>query len=209
MATDQVAKPDTKTLAGGSRPHMIFAPAGARRCDHLARVAGFTLRPTTPQARRSSHMMKSAWIITQDDTRQDTEVIGILSARKSPQTVKAYVEWLYALLNYSASEHIGFANYLKASVPYKAEFWTTNTGVPMETLMLCSHNPHLVAQLAKDVTLIEGEREPPVLQWTQPHRLVCDKDTRQIVEKIPGLLLSAPVHLPLRIEVVPEFRTSG
>lgn len=143
--------------------------------------------------------MKSAWIITQEGTRQATEVIGILSARKSAKTIKDYVEWLYALLNYSASGHIDFSNYRKPAIPYKAEFWTTNTGVPVETLMLSGHNPHLVARLAKDVTLIETDGEPPLLQWTNPHRLVCDKATRQIVEKIPGLAHRAPVHLPLSI----------
>ncbi len=152
-----------------------------------------------PAREASSNTMKRAWIITQEGTRQSREVIGILSARKSAKTIKAYLEWLYALLNYSASGHIDFSNYRKPAVTYKAEFWTTNTGVPMETLMLCGHNPHLVARLAKDVTLIEADGEQPVLKWTQPDRLICDKDTRQIVEKIPGLPLQAPVHLPLRI----------
>jgi hypothetical protein len=143
--------------------------------------------------------MKRAWIITQEGTRQAVEVIGILSARKSAKTIKDYVEWLYALLNYSPTEHIDFSNYQKPSVPYKAEFWRTNTGIPMDSLMLCGHNPYLVARLAKNVALIDADGKQPVLKWTQPDRLVFDKDTRQIVEKIPGLTLQAPVHLPLRI----------
>jgi hypothetical protein len=47
------------------------------------------------------------------------------------------------------------------------------------------------------VAVSDGEQ--PILKWTQPDRLICDKDTRQIVDKIPGLPLQAPVHLPLRI----------
>ena len=142
-------------------------------------------------------MMKRAWVITQEGTRQDTEVVGILSARKGGQTVKDCVEWLYALLNYSASGHIELSHYQKPSAPYKAEFWTTNTGIPVQNLMMCGHDPWLVARLAKDVTLIETEGEVPILTWTQPDRLICDPDTRQIVEKVPGLSLQAPVHLPL------------
>ena len=141
--------------------------------------------------------MKSAWVITQEGTRHDTEVIGILSARKGSQVAKEYVEWLYGLLHYGPAEHMGMAKYQKPSNPYEARFMTTNTGVPVSDTILCGDNPYLVARLAKDLSLIDGGDDRPVLRSTDPPRLVCDKDTHRVIEKVPGGTFRAPTHLPL------------
>src|ERR1700730_8800889 len=128
--------------------------------------------------------MTSAWVITQEGTRLETEVIGILSARKSANLAKQHVEWLYALLHYGPAEHMGLAQYNSPSNPYEAQFMTTNTGVPVENTIVCGHNPFLVARLAKDVTLVDTVGVQPRLKWTNPDRIVCDRQTHRIVEKV-------------------------
>src|SRR5229473_1693968 len=143
--------------------------------------------------------MKRAWIITQEGTQHPSEVIGILSARKSPRAVKEYVEWLYALLHYCPREHLDLAKYNNSFNPYEAQYWTTNTGVPVDSLMACGHNPYLEARLATNVVLIDADGEQPILEWIEPHRLVCDRQTGHIIEKVPGKLSRSPVHLPLHI----------
>ena len=142
--------------------------------------------------------MKSAWVITQEGTRHDAEVIGILSGRKGSDTAKEYVEWLHALLNYGPAEHMRLAKYQKPLNPYEATFMTTNTGIPVSDTIMCGHNPYLVARLAKDVSLIDADGEQPILKWTNPARLVCDKQApHRVIEKVPGGTYQAPVHLPL------------
>lgn len=117
--------------------------------------------------------------------------------------MKECVEWLYALLHYSPTEQLDFARYSKPRRPYEAGFWTTNTGVPVHSLMTCGHNPFLVARLAKDVALVSSEELIAYLQWTEPDRLVCHPQSHYVVERIPGLVTKAPVHLPMRI--IPDF----
>ena len=144
-------------------------------------------------------IMKSAWVITQEGTRHPQVVVGIISSRKSAQQIKEYVEWLYALLNYGPEDHLAQARYHNPYNPYKACFWQTNTGAPVDTLMMCGGNPHLVARRAKNIRLVESDGEQPLLEWTQPDRLVCDPQTLHVKEKIPGMTLQAPVHLPLHV----------
>ncbi len=146
--------------------------------------------------------MKSAWVITQEGTRHATEVIGILSARKSADTAKDYVEWLYALLHYGPSEHLDLAKYQKPFNPSEAQFMTTNTGLRVSNTITCGDNPFLAARLAKNVSLIDQDSEHPNLKWTNPDRLVCEKDTHRVITKIPGETYQAPVHLPLGRQVL-------
>ena len=141
--------------------------------------------------------MKSAWVITQEGTQHATEVIGVLSARKSASAAKEYVEWLYALIHYGPEEHLGLAKYMKPINPYEAQFMTTNTGVPVIHTFICGHNPYLVARLAKNVTLIKADSKQPMLIWTNPDMPVCDKNTQRVIDKLPGGTREAPVHLPL------------
>jgi hypothetical protein len=52
----------------------------------------------------------------------------------------------------------------------------------------------------KNVSLVDVSENAPVLNWTNPDRLVCDEQTPpNIVEKIPGAICEAPIHLPLRV----------
>ena len=143
--------------------------------------------------------IKRAWVITQEGTSNESEVIGIISSRKSSKTVKEHVEWLYALLYCYPEEHIGFAKYTKPEVTYEAKFWTTNTGVPMDNLMTCGHNPYLVARLATDVSL-DSKGNSSYLVWQDPDRFTCNTKTLQITEKIKGMTLRARVNLPLRLQ---------
>jgi hypothetical protein len=122
--------------------------------------------------------MKSAWVITQEGTRHSTEVIGILSSRKSAKNIKAHLEWFYALLHSTPSEHLNFARYINPEVPYEAEYGTTNTGIPVDYVVRCGHNPYLVACRAKkNASLIDVSGNASVLKWTNPDRLICDEQT--------------------------------
>jgi hypothetical protein len=141
--------------------------------------------------------MGSAWIITQEGTRHKTEVIGILSARNSSKKIKGYVELLYALFHYDAEEHMSVVRYNKPWNPYKAEYNRTNTGVRVQSTMFCGHNLYLVARLAKELSLLQGE--PPRLRWTEPDRIEI---TGTKITRIPGLKREAAVSLPFRF--VPE-----
>jgi hypothetical protein len=98
--------------------------------------------------------LKRAWVITREGTRHPIQVIGILSARKSSKEIKAYVEWLYALFSYYPSEHLRIAHYTKPLALYEAQFFTTNTGILVDSEMMCGDNPFLVACRAKDLVLI-------------------------------------------------------
>jgi hypothetical protein len=142
--------------------------------------------------------VKAAWVITQEGTAQDPEVIGILSARKSAAVVKQYVEWLHALLRYGPEDHMRLAHYNSLQNPYKAELLTTNTGVPVDSTIMCGHNPFLVARFTKNVALVDADGDRPPLKWTNPNRIVCDRDTNRVIEKVPGGTYEAPVRLPLR-----------
>jgi hypothetical protein len=142
--------------------------------------------------------MKSAWVITREGTRHATEVIGILSARKSANTVREYVGWLYALLHTSPRGHFDSANYKKVPYPCEATFMTTNTGVPVDSRIICGDNPYIAACRAINVTLIDPDGDKPSLQWITPEILICDPQSRHIIEKKPGVMRKGPIHLPIR-----------
>jgi hypothetical protein len=82
---------------------------------------------------------------------------------------------------------------------YEAQFFTTNTGVPTDSGMMCGHNPILVACRAKDLVLIGDDGAEQVLKWTGPDQLVCDPATLQVVERVPSKEREAPIRLPLRL----------
>ena len=144
--------------------------------------------------------MTSAWVITQEGPQHTAKVIGILSARKSARKIKEYVEWLYALLHYHPSDHLDFTRYNNPTVVHKAQFMTTNTGVPVDYAMTCGDNPFLVACRARNISLIETCEKVMELKWANPDIRIWDKQTPpNIVERIPGAISQAPIHLPLRI----------
>src|SRR5260370_1982064 len=113
--------------------------------------------------------MTVAWVITREGPQHSTEVIGILSARKSAKDIKASLEWLYALLHSSPSSHLAFARYKNPEVPCEAEHGKTNTGVEVRGYVIrCGDNPYLVARHARNIFLIETSEQVSVLKWTNP-----------------------------------------
>lgn len=109
-----------------------------------------------------------AWIITSEtpsaDAAHNTAVVGLLSARKSHQTVKEYVKWLYVMLEYSIGDMMAFVKYTKPHKPYEAQYFTTNTGIPHPVGMHCGHNPFLIARLAEHIKL----KSDGYLEWIDP-----------------------------------------
>ena len=141
-----------------------------------------------------------AWVITQEGPHHPTEVIGIPSARKSARSVKEHIEWLYALLHYYPETQLQFARYNKPEIPCEAKYWTTNTGIPVDTQVWCGDSGAiLIGRLAKNITLIEDKEDVFDLQWTNPDRLECDESFPPNIKKIPGIIRKAPIHLPLRL----------
>jgi hypothetical protein len=110
-----------------------------------------------------------------------------------------YVEFLYALLHYQPEDYISSTRYYRPEIPCEAERHTTNTGVSVDSLMRCGHNPYLVARRARNVSLVDHEADKPLLCWTEPDSLICDPVTRLVIERRPGRRNVAPVNLPLRI----------
>ena len=99
--------------------------------------------------------MQTAWVITREGTRHPTEVLGILSARKSATKIKEHIEWLYALLHCGPIAHLEMAKYNNPDNTCKAENTRTNTGIPVSTTIRCGHNPYLAATLARNVVLYQ------------------------------------------------------
>lgn len=145
----------------------------------------------------SKRPIKSAWVLFQDGTRHDIEVLSIFSARKTPNTIKEYLEWLFALLHCHPDTHVAAAKYTKPEVPCKAEFDITNIGVPRQSIIRCGYNPYLTAVMAKNVSLVEREGQPSYLRWTMPDRISWDRDTLDRKETLPGVTLTAPMNVPL------------
>lgn len=148
---------------------------------------------------KSYRTYKSAWVIYQEGSAHPTEVIGILSARKSPETVKGYVEWIYALLNYNPEEHFDYAKYTKPHIPYEAQYSTTNIGVKVSSALTCGHNPYLIACHASNVHLVKSTSNSFHLEWSNPVRIIQDRITLEVIKKVPGRKMNAPIRLPLQL----------
>jgi phosphohistidine phosphatase SixA len=142
--------------------------------------------------------MKSAWVVTLEGTSLEAKVIGIVSSRKSAEKIKEMVEWLYALLNYSPDEHFSMQRYLKPINPYPASYWRTNAGCEVQSMMTCGHNPWLVARLARDVELSKQD-DKSTLRWLEPDRIECDEVAGNIISRVPGRQMEAPIRLPLNV----------
>jgi hypothetical protein len=144
--------------------------------------------------------LKRAWVIVREATNQPDEVVGVLSARNGVDVVRRSVEWLYALMHYGPEDNLAAARFNRPSLPYPAGFMLTNTGVPDQSRMHCGHNPFLMAQLAKNLTLGSHSGEEFILNWTMPDRLICDPlRPGVIIEKVPGITRSASMNLPLAV----------
>jgi hypothetical protein len=135
--------------------------------------------------------MTVAWVITREGPQHHTEVIGILSKRKSAH-IEEYVEWLCALLHYAPGEHLAFSRYNNPTVPYKAQIW------PLNPYMVSCEN--IIACLGRNISLIESCGKESVLKWQIPDRRIFDQQSPpNIVEKIPGAIREAPIHLQVAL----------
>jgi hypothetical protein len=147
-------------------------------------------------ATQPSRLMKSAWVIVREGTRQSAEVLAVVSARESPEAMRDRLEWLYAVLHCGPETNMDAARYRKPSVPYEAKFSTTNSGIPHQAVVFCGHNPWLVAQLSRNLSL-RWNGDEAVLTWNTPERLVCNPDRPyEIIEKVFGIVRQARVSLP-------------
>ena len=142
--------------------------------------------------------MRSAWVITRAGHYHATEVIGILSSRKSANSVRKNVEWLYALLYTPPQGHFDSASYTKILHTEKVTFHATNTGVKIFTIMFCGSDPVLVACRATDVELIDSNVDGPSLRWVTPCTIIYDPRSGDIIGKKPGVVRQAPINLPIR-----------
>jgi hypothetical protein len=150
-----------------------------------------------PRSMNRSRVMKSAWIITQEGTQHRTEVLSVLSARKRPETIREYLEWLHTLLQYSPEEHFATARYNKPVKPYEAEYSETGSGNERNRIT-CGHNPYLEARLGRNVSLKDTDTDAPNVEWTEPDRLIRDRDTLRVERKVAGKTRCAPINVPLR-----------
>ncbi|MGR3802030.1 MAG: hypothetical protein ACU0AY_01040 [Marinibacterium profundimaris] len=96
-----------------------------------------------------------AWIIKWDwigdHAAVKQPIVAILSARKSPETVRNYVELLYGSQQ-SLHDQRDIARYNKPRTnPYPAEFAGNWAGA-----ITCGHNPFLEAFLADDVKVLKA-----------------------------------------------------
>ncbi|OYX01780.1 MAG: hypothetical protein B7Z12_13405 [Caulobacter vibrioides] len=91
------------------------------------------------------------------------KVIDIVSARRSAEWVRDYVERLYLTFKASNDELMRYAAYNKpGEVPYPAEFVRIGIGIPYSGQMRCGHDPHIYARLVADLRTDETGK----LIWT-------------------------------------------
>jgi len=108
-------------------------------------------------AKRTDVEAKSAWLVTWDGTSDipDDPIAAILDYRLSANSVKKFVELLYASLSYSPKEKLRLAKDPKTN-PYPA----TKT---LFQQIHCGDNPHLHARLVSGLKATDGK-----LTWTEP-----------------------------------------
>jgi len=148
----------------------------------------------------STNKMRRAWVVTIGGTKGPTEVVALISARRSDKHVKERIEWLNALLHGGPSTHFYAAKYNNPEGFSEAQYNRTNTGVRVSDMLYCGYNPFIIAQLATDVQLVEVEGHASVLRWTSPRKIRCDPDDPpRVVEIVPGVPCEAPMHLPMRL----------
>lgn len=128
------------------------------------------------------------WVITQEGTEVPCEVIAVISARRSEESIRHTLEFLCGLLHYSPAEQLAAARWTMPVTPFTAE----PTEQSHRTAFHCGPHPFLVARLARKVSL-GGTAKAPMLAWQEPHRFVgaASGPRRQAI----GRMCSAPVRL--------------
>jgi hypothetical protein len=108
-------------------------------------------------AKKTDAEAKSAWLVTWEGTSSvpGDPIAAILNYRRSANSVRDFVELLYASLTYSPQEKLLLAKDPKTN-PYPA----TKTHFQH---IHCGHNPHLHARLVSGLKVIDGTPT-----WTEP-----------------------------------------
>lgn len=93
---------------------------------------------------------RSAWLVTWEGTSDipGDSIAAILNYRLSANSVKDFVELLYASLTYSPQEKLLLANDKKTN-PYPAT-------MTLFQHIHCGHNPHLHARLVSGLKVTDG-----------------------------------------------------
>ena len=110
---------------------------------------------------------REIWLVTCAGPSKKTEIVGILSARRSTAYVKDFVERQYADHFFSIDEKVALAlGHWKN--PYKVSYAVHN-GAPHAEWMICGGNPYMEARLVKIKDVVDGE-----LLWDEmPHSDTC------------------------------------
>jgi hypothetical protein len=97
-------------------------------------------------------------------------VVALFDARRSPEQIRSYVEFLYAQATCSLAERLAYVRKPTAN-PYRAQFNGNYHGQ-----IICGHNPWLYARIVENVRsdgddkLIWTEhRIPPIVLAVQKH----------------------------------------
>jgi len=121
---------------------------------------------------------KRAWLITWDWAGDHAEVkdrfVAVLDYRYSSETVRQFVEWVYASRWLSFYEQLAFAKH-RNSNPYRAQFGTIETRGEAELpprvrypgQITCGANPWLWARLVHNLEAWVDQSGSEHLTWRQ------------------------------------------
>lgn len=105
---------------------------------------------------------KSAWIVewkgTDKKYMEGKDIIAIFDSRKSPDTIKDFVENYYMSSKYSIYEKAYYSSHRKLN-PYPAKYDSSN-GV-----IHCGHNPFISAKLVKNLHISVNDDGAEILAW--------------------------------------------
>jgi hypothetical protein len=118
------------------------------------------------------------WEWAGDHARVKHPIIAVLSLQTGSREVAKFVERYYAAKRYRPDEQLEFMRRPSAN-PYRAELGTTTvtlrsgveTQVPFSDLIVCGHNPYIVASQVDNLRPSDKE---PGLSWSDLPRPTLD-----------------------------------
>jgi len=132
----------------------------------------------------------SAWLVTWEWTSDSASVVdriaAVISPRKSPETVAAFVEWYYALGSSTVAELVSYARNRKNN-PYQAKKEIINSMTHGDRIT-CGHHPWLYARKVKSLTVdIQPDAGVERISWIEPdsYRLRGDESGIELAQ--PGV----------------------
>ena len=114
-----------------------------------------------------------AWLITWDGTGEhaavEESIVAILSARRSGEQVRQYVDFYYASRTATLREKLDQARYNNPVQPaYRAEFDRIGPrGIPWAGRIRCGHNPWLYARKVDNLKVVETHDGQEELEWQE------------------------------------------